>query len=190
MSAIRGNTDFEYDLAVRQGNTRRLRTLIKHKVKPPNGMMLFALVRKHPEILDVLKKAGANPNDADGFNETALGHAINHYPVEIVEKLLKIGADPNKESLHLLPLVHAASDSKIEYTRALLKHGAGPNRIQWNGLLPLLPAVRDNEIETVKLLLKAGANPLLKGPDGKTAVELAKATERIELVKLLKSHVK
>ena len=72
MSGIRGNIQCEYDLAVRQGNVRRLRTLIKHKAEPPNGMMLFALIRNHPELLGVLKEAGANPDDADGFHERAL----------------------------------------------------------------------------------------------------------------------
>lgn len=187
MSAIRGNTDFEYELAVRLGNLRRIKTLVKHKVRPPKRMMLFALVRKHPELLEILKEAGSDPNDANGFNETALGHAINHYPVESVEKLLSMGADPNKESLHLLPLIHAASDDKIEYARVLLKHGANPNQVQWNGLLPLLPAVRDNEILVVKLLLEAGASPSLKGPDGKTAIQLARSLKHNDLVKLLNS---
>ena len=190
MNPIRGNTDVEYELAVQRGNARRLLTLKKHKVKPPKRLILFALIRKHPEILELLQECGSNPNDADGFNETALGYAINCCSVEIVEKLLKMGADPNMESTHLLPLIHASSDDKIEYVRVLLDNGADPNKFQWNGLPPLIPAIRDGEIQVARLLLEGGANPMLKGPDGKNAIQLARANKQIDLVKVLKAFLK
>src|SRR5258708_26496816 len=104
--------------------------------------MFFALIRNHPELLPLLKEAGADPNDADGFNERALGRAVNDFAVEVVKTLLELGADPNTESLHLLPLVWVAYDEKIKCVRTLLNSGANPNHPQWNGVIPLHAAVR------------------------------------------------
>jgi len=190
MSGIRGNIEFEFNLAVKQGNARRLRTLIKHRIPPPNRIMLFALIRKHPELLSQLHEAGANPNDADGFNETALGHAVNYYSPDVAESLIGFGADPNKESLHLLPLLNAATLGKVEHIKVLLKGGADPNHVQWNGLVPLLAAVRSGESEVARLLLEAGADPAKAGPDGKNSIELAHSLKCNDLCKLLKSFVR
>lgn len=189
MSKIRGNADSEYDLAVRQGSAKQLRSLIARGVTPRKRLMLFALIRKHPELLPILKDAGADPNDADGFNERALGHAVNEYPLEVVKTLLELGADPNKESLHLLPLVWVAYDDQIEYIRALLDHGANPNLPQWNGVIPLHAAVRNGQYQVVKLFLEAGADPTFKGPDGKDSIELARSIKVTNLVALLESFV-
>ena len=187
MSTIRGNADFEYQLAVRQGSARRIRTLIKNKVKPPERMMLYALLQKHPELLPILREAGANPNDVDGFHNTALGHAILCYPVEVVKTLLKFGADPNQECTHLLPLVHAACADQIECIVTLLNNGGNPNLPQWNGVIPLHSAVRNGQPEIVKCMLQFGADPKIKGPDKRDSIQLAILDKRKDLVELLKA---
>jgi len=189
MGTFHGDIDAEYNLAVRQGNAGRIRTLIKIGATLPNRLMLFALLQKHPELLSILKEAGANPNDEDGFHNTALGHAINYYPVEVVKTLLDLGADPNKESTHLLPLVHTAHNDQIEYVRALLNRGADPNLPQGNGVIALHSAVRNAQDRVAKLLLESGADPQIKGPDGKNSIDLATSIKRADLVKLLEAHV-
>jgi ankyrin repeat protein len=190
MSKIRGNTDVEYELAVRQGNARRIQTLMKNNIRPPKRMMLFALLQKHPEILPVLKQAGCNPNDADGFHNTALGHAIKNYPLEIVKTLLDMGANPNQETTHLLPLVWVSYDDEIECVKILLNAGANPNLPQHNGVIPLHAAVRRGQYQVVKLFVESGADPKIKGPDKKNSIELAALSKRTDLVKLLKLFVK
>jgi ankyrin repeat protein len=186
MAKIRGNTGVEYELAISQGNSRRIQTLSKLGVAPPSGMMLFALVRKHPELLQPLKQAGADPDDENGFHETALGLAISNYPVDVVRTLLEMGANPNKEATHLLPLVWASYDEKIEYLRELLKAGGDPNFRQWNGLTPLHAAVTHGQYEAVKLFLESGADPKIKGPHKKDSIQLARKDNRKDLVELLK----
>ena len=189
MSKIRGNTDVEYQLAVSQGNVRRIKTLIKNKVNPPERLMLYALLQKHPELLPALKEAGANSNDVDGFHNTALGQAIHSYPLDVVKTLLEFGANPNLEHTHLLPLVHIAYDDQIEYVRALLDAGANPNHPQWNGVIPLHAAVKNGQYETVKLMLQSGADPKIKGPDKRDSIQLAALNKRKGLVELLKASV-
>jgi ankyrin repeat protein len=180
----------EYELAVRKGDAKKLRGFVENGIKPPARLMLFALICKQPKLLPVLKEAGANPNDLNGFNETALGRAVTEYPPDVVKVLLELGADPNKESLHLLPLVHAAYDDQIECLKALLRHGANPSLPQWNGVIPLHAAVRNGQYQAVKVFLEAGANPKIKGPDGKDSMDLAKVSERFDLLKLMRGYVK
>lgn len=152
----------EFDRAVKQGNLRKIRALAAKGMKPPNGAILYALVCKRPELLPALHKAGANVNDCDAFRETALGHAVNYYDTEVVRLLLSYGADPNQESLYLLPIIHAIARSRLDHLKVLLVNGADPNRVQSNGLTPLLSAVRSGDPEAAKLLLAAGADPGVK----------------------------
>ena len=187
MARAIGNTDIEYELAISQGKNRKICALIKKKIKPPKCMMLFALVRKHPELLTTLSEAGADANDADRFGERALGHAVNYFSIEVVRTLLDVGADPNKESLALLPLIWAAYDEKIDCVRALLKAGANPNLAQRNGVTPLHAAARNGQPEIVKLLLENGAKPEIEGLDGRSAFELAMVEAHHDVASLLKA---
>lgn len=114
---------------------------------------------------------------------------MTDYPPEIVKALLDLGADPNQESTHLLPLVHSAFDDQIEYAAVLLNAGASPNFSQANGVTPLQAAVRNGEYQVTELLLDAGGDPSIAGPDGKTSIDIARASNNANLVKLLNSHV-
>lgn len=60
---------------------------------------------------------------------------------------------------------------------------------QWNGVIPIWSAVRCNEIEIAKLLLSAGADPTIKGPAGKTAIQLARSLKHKPMLDLLKQAV-
>src|SRR5688572_5418438 len=166
MGRIAGNPDFEYSLAIRQGNARRLKTLAKHAIKPPQAAMLSALTHQHPELLPVLADCGADPNDSNGYGETALGRSVKRFDSNVVRQLLEVGADPEVESLLTKPLVQAALFGKTENVRVLLEYGANPNSPQASGLTALLEAVRYGYSEIVEILLKHGADPDFKGPGG------------------------
>lgn len=189
MSKTQSETDRQYIAAVEQGDSTQIRKLIRRKITPPKRLMLYCLLRKHPELLQLLAEAGADPNDVDGFHNTALGHAVTDYPPEIVKALLNLGADPNQESTHLLPLVYVAYDEDIECVQELLGHGADPNHPQWNGVIPLHAAVRHGQPLVTKLLLEAGGDPRIAGPDGKTSIDIARASNDADLVELLNSYV-
>ena len=182
MARISGNTDFEYSLSIRQGNARRLKTLGKHKIKPCEAAMLHALVHKHADLLAILARNGADPNDSDGFGETALGHAVEFCDSKVVDQLLELGADPEVESLMTKPLVQAALFGKTDNVRVLLEHGANPNSPQASGLTALLEAARYGYREIVEMLLKYGADPDYKGPGGLNASAVARRAGKRDIV--------
>ncbi|MBN9691386.1 MAG: ankyrin repeat domain-containing protein [Verrucomicrobia bacterium] len=188
MARIPGNTDFEFELAVKAGNTKRIRTLVRHKARPPTLLMLYALLNNHPELLPILKEAGCDPNDKDGFSMTALGCAMDRYPIALVEQLLDLGADPNQEATQLLPLVTAADDGELELLEVLLKAGADPNKAQWNGLRPIQSAAMLGYPKALRRLIEAGADPLLSGPAGKDVFYFAAQSKNPEVMAILEPY--
>lgn len=188
MARIPGNADFEYQLAARTGNSRRLRTLIRNNVAPPPRLILHALQNNHPELLPVLKEAGCDPNDRDGYSMTALGCAMDRYPIALVEQLLDLGAHPNQEATHLLPLVKAASDKKLDLLELLLKSGGDPNKAQWNGLRPVQAAAMNGYPKALKRLIEAGSDPLLSGPAGKDIFYFAEQSKNPEVMAILEHY--
>lgn len=117
--------------------------------------------------------------------DTALHLAAAGYRVEIVQRLLKAGADPNAFGNHRRsgPL-HYASDGfvsgpefdakrQVRTIEILLKAGAEVNAQDKNGASPLHRAVRTRCAAAVKCLLQAGADPKLRNKPGSTPFHLA-----------------
>jgi len=117
--------------------------------------------------------------------DTALHLAAAGYRVEIIQVLLKAGADPNASANHRgsSPLHYAADgyvngpawDAKrqVKAIQALIGVGANVNLQDKNGATPLHRAVRTRCAEAVQYLLKAGGDPLLKNKPGSTPFHLA-----------------
>jgi hypothetical protein len=117
--------------------------------------------------------------------DTALHLAAAGYRVEIIQVLLKAGADPNGNANHRAssPLHYAADgyvngpawDAKrqVKTIRGLIDAGANINLQDKNGATPLHRAVRTRCAAAVEYLLKAGGDPLLKNKPGSTPFHLA-----------------
>jgi hypothetical protein len=117
--------------------------------------------------------------------DTALHLAAAGHRAEIVDLLLKAGADPNAATNHRRsgPLHYAADgqingpawDEKraVNTIRRLLDAGAEVNAPDKNGATPLHRAVRKRSAAAVKLLLDAGADPRLRNKPGSTPFHLA-----------------
>ncbi|MEM7176024.1 MAG: ankyrin repeat domain-containing protein, partial [Chlamydiota bacterium] len=106
-------------------------------------------------------------------------------PVQVLEYLVKVGADPNfLDSEGVSPLWEASRHANLEAMTFLLAAGADPNLGGFEGQSPLHGAVTSdkNTIEAIKLLLQHGANPNLKEIDGLTPEQIAKKEEREEVV--------
>jgi ankyrin repeat protein len=117
--------------------------------------------------------------------DTALHLAAAGYRVEIVDLLLRAGADPNAAGnmRHSGPLHYAADgyivspawDEKrqVKTIRRLLDAGANINAPDKNGATPLHRAVRTRCAAAVKLLLMRGADPKIRNKPGSTPFHLA-----------------
>src|SRR5262249_25778371 len=119
------------------------------------------------------------------IGDTALHLAAAGYRVEMIQSLLRAGADPNASANHRrsTPLHYAADgyitgpvwDAKrqVRTLQCLIEAGAKINAQDKNGASPLHRAVRTRCAAAVKYLIQAGANPLLKNKPGSTPFHLA-----------------
>ena len=117
--------------------------------------------------------------------DTALHLAAAGYRVEIIQSLLRAGADPNASANHRrsTPLHYAAdgyitgpvwnAKDQVKTIQCLIEAGANINSQDKNGATPLHRAVRTRCAAAVKYLLKSGADPLLKNKPGSAPFHIA-----------------
>ncbi|HEX6996863.1 MAG TPA: ankyrin repeat domain-containing protein [Gammaproteobacteria bacterium] len=143
----------------------------------PDGAtaLVIAIINAHYEFADMLLDAGADPNVVDNvgmgplyaavdMHRLAVGHGRpNPVPVgpldsvDIIRRLLELGADPNATlSKPIMQRHHTAGDASLG-----------------EGATPLLRAAKSGDIEVVRLLLAAGADPHHRMPNGATALMYA-----------------
>jgi hypothetical protein len=119
--------------------------------------------------VDRLLKRGANANaeykypDIPERKERVISAAIPYFP-EIVELLLRAGADPNSPAYDSLIkasiLFKAIQKNNVRIVTSLLRYGADPNFItEPPEQTPLFDAITKGNPEIIRLLLQAGANP-------------------------------
>jgi len=113
----------------------------------------------------VLVELGADVNAIGNFGSNALFTAIGNKQNEIVDLLIRNGADIHSESTSTLndgrfnssPLVYAVGVSNLPAVKLLLDNGADPNTKDINGDMPLGNAIRLKSTEISNLLIERGA---------------------------------
>jgi len=116
-----------------------------------------------PEITLALIQAGADVNVADWDGNTALSIAMTESSNQVVEALLKKGADPNSLVHNERPLHVAAEYGFDETIKVLLRYGADPTLRNAGGQTPLdvvnaqRPEVRKRLASTALLLKKSSS---------------------------------
>ncbi|HET8549629.1 MAG TPA: ankyrin repeat domain-containing protein, partial [Bryobacteraceae bacterium] len=155
-------------------------------------------------MIELLLKAGADPNSALPGGETPLMTAARTGNVDAVKILLAHSANVNarEERRGQTALMWAAAEGHTDVVEALIQSGADIRASVPSGYTPLLFAVREGRIGAVKALLKAGATVnetiqprQLPGPRpasgagapraGTSALHLAVANAHYELAAML-----
>uniref|UniRef100_UPI00398F700D myotrophin n=1 Tax=Pristiophorus japonicus TaxID=55135 RepID=UPI00398F700D len=110
--------------------------------------------------------------------------AVRNGDVEEVKNLVEKGVDVNKVQLAGRRAIHFAADcGQCEVLEFLIHMGAEINAPDKHGITALLSAFYEGHLECVKLLVSKGADKTVKGPDGKSYLELAGSPEMRELLK-------
>ena len=118
----------------------------------------LAIAVGHPNIVNVLLAAGANPNLADRWGNTPLIWAADRQQTAIAHRLLQAKADPTAQSNDGATALHwAARSGNQAIAQKLLTLGAPVNALINNQTSPLYQAVVGNHTEMVRLLLSHGA---------------------------------
>lgn len=161
----------------------RPEALTEYETTPLLNAVIYG---SEPEVLKVLIKHGADPNNSNNYLWTPLHEAINQEAFETVEFLLQHGADPNfKNNPGWTPLMLAARKGNLRIIKLLLHSGAKINDTNNHGDSALSIAVKYGQAYTIKPLLERGADPNLQNCNGETALMLAADEGDSYIVRLL-----
>jgi ankyrin repeat protein len=106
--------------------------------------------------------------------------------LEVVELLLRYGANPNTRHLDgKTPLHFAAEEGHVAVVELLLQHGADPSSQDEDGNAALHLAARRGWGDVAYVLLRHGADPNARDAEGKTPLHLAAEEGHVTVVKIL-----
>ena len=175
--------------AMMNDNYELMMVLLNHGVdftKEGIPTLQGAILRNNNMMFDLRNKNG----------ETSLQIAVKYNNIELVEKLLVHGGDPNikdfkngtcigsTKNLKILALLfdhggdpniiifQTATMMNIDIITLYLKYQANPNLQDDDGQTPLHRAVQHNDIAIVRLLLKAGADHTIRDKWNRTAKDV------------------
>lgn len=140
-----------------------------------SAVMAAGLRRGAPEplrIIDLLIEAGADIELSGPV--TPLDAAVRNGPPEVVEYLLKKGANVNAKTRDgRTALFQSVRRGTTLATEVLIRHGANVNAQTEEGWVPLHIAIMNGMDSTVALLLASGANVNARDNEGKTPLSWA-----------------
>jgi ankyrin repeat protein len=143
-----------------------------------------------PEVISaahVLIESGVDVNQNANRKHNPLTLIQNP---EILDALLKAGADPKKlpEDTEPLLIRHFPKDQEadVDFAKKLIEAGADINTMDKDGVSPLLNACQMSSPDLALLLLKKGADPNLgKSDHGNKPLHWASRGNQVDLVKLM-----
>lgn len=153
--------------------------------------LVSALHQDSLKVVQVLLKAPRiDVNLASKQNETPLMMACIKGHLDLVQQLIKLGADVNREGW--APLHYAASADTphtLEIVKLLLEESAYIDAASPNGTTPLMLAAQYSSEAVVKFLLEEGADVTLRNQRNFTAADFAKLVDRQYMVDLLNAAI-
>lgn len=180
-------------LAIQLENEEIVKTLLAVKdidvncIDRWNQPLLVSCVRLHPEYVEMLLEAGADPNIPGTRGNSVLLYSAHIGDTELVKLLIKHGADVNKindrKECAILPSIYR---DDVTLARVLLDAGADPNyRTPEDQNSLILLASYDGSNEMIKMLIRYGGNPALSNHLAYTALHIAAWNGHTDSVKTL-----
>jgi len=156
------------------------------------SMLTLATRKKRTAVIEVLLKAGADPNIERGGPLVLAVGTRNH---QAVRALIAAGANVNRRGPgDLPPLTDACLMGDDELVGMLGRAGANLNKrceVKLSGTrgstkaTPLIIAAWEGHANVVKALLKSGANPTARDSSGRTALDWARASRKPRATQIL-----
>ncbi|KAF7535702.1 hypothetical protein G7054_g5189 [Neopestalotiopsis clavispora] len=157
----------------------------------PRGSAVYAAFHGgHQEIVDILLRAGADPNPPYQTGHSLLWFAVKEGHEDRVRFLLDSGAqvDVSGDSEQRTPLSLAVSHGFKAVTRVLLEHGAQVENVDDEGYTPLAKASELGYVDIMTYLLSHGAKVSGFVDKLKVPMILACRTGQTQAVELLIKH--
>eukprot|EP01064_Diplonema_japonicum_P001737 TRINITY_DN11158_c0_g1_i2.p1 TRINITY_DN11158_c0_g1~~TRINITY_DN11158_c0_g1_i2.p1 ORF type:complete len:351 (+),score=42.82 TRINITY_DN11158_c0_g1_i2:61-1113(+) len=166
--------------------------LCKSRRKSMSELLVVAAGRGLLQCVASALDTGVNVNvrPATCFHNTALQFACGGGFEDVVQLLLRYGADPDMPDRDRegTPLYVAAKERNLSVVKILLENGANPDVTLMNGDSSLMLAARCEDHELVHLLLSYKSDPSIKGVDGRTPLHLAADKNCMQILTLLLEH--
>jgi len=111
--------------------------------------------------------------EINGAGQTPLLQAVSARNAELVELLLKVGADTRQSDLSSNSALHYAVNSRnIRLLQLILPATANPDPVNSEGKTPLLLAAENGMVDMIEALLQAGADYNRKDLRGNTILHI------------------
>lgn len=143
----------------------------------------WAAKNNYADVVTLLLEKRVDINAVDDAGHTALILAAENGNKDIVELLIKNGADPSAK--HNEALLRAAERGHTEVIKLLLENGVAVDPASGNDFSALMRAAKFGHIDTVKFLLAAGAQVNAQNIMGITPLSEAAQEGHTQIVRLL-----
>lgn len=193
-SANAGSYD-DFFKAITRDDPRAIKELLNRGFDPntpdPKGQNGLYLALREPslkaaQVLIDWPKTDVNILNAKG--ESPLMLAALKGQQDLVEKLIKKGADVNKTGW--TPLHYAATSGHLAIISLLLENSAYIDAESPNATTPLMMAAMYGTTAAVKLLLLEGADAQLKNQQGLTALQFAQRGNRSDSAEAIAASIR
>ncbi len=159
----------------------------------PFGQFIVKLIQVSPQEAAEMVGQMKDVNEATQAESiTAMHAAVAHNRLDILEELLKHGANTEKlMKPGLTPLGAAAMKNDTDSIAMLLKHGAKLNFQTRGGVTALKLACAKGNVDAAQVLLAHGADAGSTDSEGHTALSLAQehaGENRLPLMRMLLEH--
>ena len=172
-------------IAIKKNFTETTKVLIESGAQvgnktfsPENVPIIIASENENPNIVKLLIDAGADVDERNENQDTALKIAVLKNNATITKYLIKAGADVNFKDANAVSLLHLATEcGNVEIITALIAKGANLDSKSELNETPLYIALKNSQRDIFKLLLDAGANLNLKYENNRTLLQIVAAGE-------------
>lgn len=152
-----------------------------------SSLAVAAMERDLATVRLLLAERGAEVDALGPYSTPALHWLVRIGELELSQRLLEAGADPDLASgTGLRPLSLAIGNRDIGMVRLLLDHGANATQADHAGETPLMLAARSGSLDIVQALLEHGADVHAREPHyQQTALMIAARASAPDVVELL-----
>lgn len=155
-------------------------------------IMIGCLTNRY-ESVKILLEHGVNVNwrSSSTSGQQPIRFASKSGSLKLIKMLLSYGADMEADSDDkFTPLMAAIKGKNFEVAEFYFSQGAKVTGIARDGECVIHEAIKSGNLRMVQLALDKGAPLDIKTPNGKSTLQLAKASSNKEVEKLIENAVK